>query len=369
MSGPSPEDIRWLDAAVRYASAYLGTTADNPTVAALVVDPISQTLVSRAVTAVGGRPHAESQALEAAGFEASGRTLYVTLEPCHHWGRTPPCVDAVVRSGVLRVVIGTGDPDPRTAGESVKRLESAGIEVILADHAPSRALHAGHALRHGAGRPFVTAKLAVSADGMIGRRGEGNVAITGEVARDWTHMQRARSEAILIGASTARLDDPQLTVRLPGLERRSPLRVVLAGASGIDRRVNLVDRFSAHRLAIIAEIASPVEAPPSVEILRVEGQKGRPDLALALGVLARKGIQHLLVEPGARLTAALLDAGLIDRFALLSSPLAIGKGGLPASTGTSLADRLEAAGLIETGRQTLGDDLVTIFERRSSISQ
>lgn len=369
MSGPTAEDIRWLDAAVRYASAYLGTTADNPTVAALVVDPFNQTLISRAVTAKGGRPHAESQALEAAGFEASGRTLYVTLEPCHHWGRTPPCVDAVVRSGVLRVVIGTGDPDPRTAGESIRRLESAGIEVILADHAPSRALHAGHAMRHGAGGPFVTAKLAVSADGMIGRKGQGNVAITGDAAREWTHLQRARSEAILIGASTARLDDPQLTVRLRGLENRTPLRVVLAGAKGIDRKVNLVDRFSAHRLAIIAETDSPVEAPPSVEVLRVEGKKGRPDLALAFAALAGKGIQHLLVEPGARLTAALLDAGLIDRFALLTSPVTIGKGGLPASAGEPLAARLEAAGLVEIDSQPLGDDLVTIFERRSSISQ
>ena len=369
MSGPTAEDIRWLDAAVRYASAYIGTTADNPTVAALVVDPFNQTLISRAVTAKGGRPHAESQALEAAGFEASGRTLYVTLEPCHHWGRTPPCVDAVVRSGVLRVVIGIGDPDPRTAGESIRRLESAGIEVILADHAPSRALHAGHAMRHGAGRPFVTAKLAVSADGMIGRKGQGNIAITGEAARDWTHLQRARSEAILIGASTARLDDPQLTVRLPGLESRTPLRVVLAGAKGIDRKVNLVDRFSAHRLAIIAETDSPVEAPPSVEVLRVEGKKGRPDLALAFAALAGKGIQHLLAEPGARLTAALLDAGLIDRFALLTSPVTIGKGGLPASSGEPLAARLEAAGLVEIDSQPLGDDLVTIFERRSSISQ
>ncbi|UXN73142.1 RibD family protein [Devosia sp. A8/3-2] len=128
-------------------------------------------------------------------------------------------------------------------------------------------------MRHGAGRPFVTVKLAVSADGMIGRKGRGNVAITGETARDWTHLQRARSEAILIGASTARLDDPQLTVRLPGLESRSPLRVIPVGAKGIDRKVNLVDRFSAHRLAIIAETDSPVDAPPSVEVLRVEGKR------------------------------------------------------------------------------------------------
>ncbi|HTO27807.1 MAG TPA: bifunctional diaminohydroxyphosphoribosylaminopyrimidine deaminase/5-amino-6-(5-phosphoribosylamino)uracil reductase RibD, partial [Devosia sp.] len=247
MTQLSAEDSRWLDAAVGYARPFAGTTADVPAAAALVVDPNTQTLVARAVTARGGRPHAEAQAIARAGFEAAGCTLYVTLEPCHHWGRTPPCVDTIIRAGIMRVVIGTVDPDPRTAGGSIAQLESAGVEAVLARHTPSAELNAGHVLRHTTGRPFLTAVLAVSADGMIGRRGEGRAPILGPEASTWIELLRSRSDAILVGAATARGDDPALTVTLPGLAQRTPLRVVLAGGSGVDRNVNLVGDFSGHR--------------------------------------------------------------------------------------------------------------------------
>jgi diaminohydroxyphosphoribosylaminopyrimidine deaminase / 5-amino-6-(5-phosphoribosylamino)uracil reductase len=366
LSQPTPEDLRWLDAAARMASPWLGTTAENPTVAALVVDPTDQVLVARAVTAKGGRPHAEALALEEAGAAAHGMTLYVTLEPCHHWGRTPPCVDAVIRAGVARVVVGTSDPDPRTSGESLKRLAAAGIEVILTDHAPSKRLHAGHVMRQRAGRPFVTLKLAVSADGMVGRRNEGNVAITGEAARDWTHMQRALSDAVLVGGRTAMLDDPKLTVRLPGLEMRTPLRVVLSGAKGLDRRLNLIGGFSAHRAAIIAQSDVELDVPVSVEVIRIPGKNHRPDLMASLQALGTKGIQNLLVEAGAGLAEPFLAAGLVDRFELLTSDAVIGKDGLPATANGTIADRLEAAGFIEVEHRTLGNDMLRTLEPRSA---
>jgi len=359
----STEDLRWLDAAVRYAAPFAGSTADSPAVAALVVDPQSQVLVSRAVTARGGRPHAEAEATAAAGFEAAGCTLYVTLEPCHHWGRTPPCVDAIVRAGIMRVVIGTADPDPRTAGGSVAQLQSAGIETLVANHAPSLALHAGHILRHNADRPFVTVALAVSADDMIGRREQGRVAIAGATAARWLDMLRARSSAVLIGASTARIDDPTLIVALPGLAARTPLRVILAGKAGIDRKVNLIGGFSGHRTAIIAESLTNVDAPVSVETIRVAGRDGRPELAAALRALAGKGIQDLLVEPGQRLAAALLEADLVDRFALITSRGIIGSDGIKASLDGSIQDVLAAAGLHEVTRQVLGVDNLTLYER------
>ena len=356
MTTATTEDLRWLDAAVRYATPFLGTTGDSPTTAALVVDISNDTLVARAVTARNGRPHAEAQALQRAGFEAAGRTLYVTLEPCHHWGRTPPCVDGIVRAGIMRVVIGVSDPDPRTSGESVKRLESAGIEVILANHAPSAALHGGHLHRHRDGRPFVTAMLAVSPDDRI-------VTPTTGPVTDWLELQRARSDAVLIGAATARDTDPQLTVRIPGLESRTPLRVVLAGAKGVDRRLNLIGGFSGYRTAIIAETAAPVDAPVSVEVLRVAGSKGRPDLAAGLAALAGKGIQNLLVEPGPRLAAALLEADLIDCFALITTGPGAGDGP-PASPDGSIAALLDAAGLVAAGApQALGSDTLTLYRR------
>jgi len=356
----SREDRSWLDAAVRFATPFAGTTADNPAVAALVVDPHSQTLLARAVTARGGRPHAEAQAIAQAGFEAAGCTLYVTLEPCHHWGRTPPCVDAIIRAGIMRVVIGAADP--RSAGDSVSLLESAGIETVVARHAPSLALHAGHILRHTAGRPFVTAVLPVSADGMLGKQGEGRASVEGRV-REWLDMIRSRSDAVLVGAATARADDPDLTVALPGLPGRAPLRVVLAGAAGVDRKMNLIGGFSGYRTAVIAETAAPVDAPASVETIRVAGSNGRPDLNAALAALAGRHVQNLLVEPGQRLAAALLEADLIDRFALVTLAQSIGADGVPASADGPIADLLGAAGLVAVARQSLGDADLTLYER------
>ena len=361
MNELSAEDKRWLDAATRHAAPFAGTTADSPTVAALIVEPLSQTLVARAVTGRGGRPHAESQAIEAAGFEAAGCTLYVTLEPCHQWGRTPPCVDAIIRAGIMRVVIGAADPH-RPGG--VAHLESAGIETILAHHAPSLAHHAGHLLRHTANRPFVTLALSVSSDGKIDRSGDGAVAVLGSAARDWMGALRARSDAIVVGAAAAR-SNPDLTVKLPGLEMRTPLRVVLSGATGVDRRMNLIGGFSGYRTAIIAETTVLVDAPVSVQTIRVTGSGGRPDLKAALAALSDKGIQNLLVEPGQQLLAAMLEADLVDCVVVLTAPGLIGDTGLPASPDGPIADLMSAAGLVELDRQRLGEDTLMRYARPS----
>ena len=362
MNELSPEDKRWLDAAARYATPFAGTTADSPAVAALIVEPLSQTLVTRAVTGKGGRPHAEAQAIEAAGYQAAGCTLYLTLEPCYTWGRTPPCVDAIIRSGIMRVVIGASDP--RHAG-SAALLESAGIETIIADHAPSLALHAGHLLLQTAERPFVTVALALSSDGRIDRSDEAKTSLLGAAARDWIGMLRARSDAILVGAAAA-MNDPDLTVKLPGLATRTPLRVVLSGATGVDRRMNLIGGFSGYRTAIIAEISVAVDAPVSVETIRVTGTQGRPDLKLALAALGGKGIHNLLAEPGQRLLAALLDVDLVDAVALITTPGSIGEAGLLASPDGPITDLLAAAGLVELEQQRLGPDTLVRYGRPSA---
>lgn len=363
MTDVTAEDLRWLDAAVRYATPFEGTTGDLPAAAALVVEPLTQTLVARAVTAAGGRPHAETQALEHAGFEAAGRTLYLTLEPCHHWGRTPPCTDAIIRSGIMRVVIGDLDPTPEHGGEGVAQLQSAGVEVVVANHAPSAQLHAGYAKRVRTGKPLVTLHMVVSADGMIGTSDDGRTAIAGPLAYGWSQMMRTRSDAIMIGAETARRDDPVLTVDLPGLARRTPLRVILSGAAGVDRKLNLVGGFSGHRTVIIAENATTIDAPVSVGTIRVAGVDGRPDLAAALDALGARGVQNLLVEPGPRLAAAFLEAELVDSFALVLSPASIGAGGRPASTDGDMVELLEAAGLVADPSLLLGDDVLTIYRR------
>lgn len=363
MSTLAPADLRWLEAAARIATPFRGTTAENPTVGAIVVSP-EGVVRGRGVTAPGGRPHAEPQALAMAGERARGATLYVTLEPCNHWGRTPPCVDAVVASGVARVVCGATDPDPRTAGKSIEKLERAGISVAVGESLPAiERLHEGFFSRIRRGRPFVTAKLAVSKDGMIGRRDKGNVAITGEEARRWTHMQRALTEAVMVGAGTARLDDPRLNVRLAGFEDRKPARVVLAGRETLPSELTLFATGSSQPTLIVAENGIAESFSELGEVFGVEGDNGRPDPARVLEALAGRGIGRLLVEGGAGLNDALLDAGLVDRFHLLESEVTVGAEGVPASVHPSLPERLAQLGFGVVERRALGCDMLTTFEK------
>jgi diaminohydroxyphosphoribosylaminopyrimidine deaminase/5-amino-6-(5-phosphoribosylamino)uracil reductase len=226
----TPEDRRYMAAALRLSRWHTGLTATNPSVAALVVR--DGAIVGQAVTAPGGRPHAETQALTVAGDKARGATLYVTLEPCSHHGKTPPCANAIVEAGIARVVVSLTDPDPRVSGRGLAILRDAGITVEsgVMEEEGRRALSA-YLMRQTRGRPYVTLKLAVSADGMIGRQGhapgKGQLAITGPAARAQSHVLRAETDAILVGIGTALADDPDLTCRLPGLHHRSPLRIVL----------------------------------------------------------------------------------------------------------------------------------------------
>ncbi|UWU29771.1 bifunctional diaminohydroxyphosphoribosylaminopyrimidine deaminase/5-amino-6-(5-phosphoribosylamino)uracil reductase RibD [Rhizobium sp. WSM1274] len=222
----TPHDERFMAAAIRLSRWHLGRTATNPSVGCLIVR--DGVIVGRAVTALSGRPHAETQALAEAGALARGATAYVTLEPCSHHGRTPPCSEALIDYGVARVVISVTDPDPRVSGRGIAMLREAGIEVdagVL--EAEGRQSLAAYLTRQTKNRPYVTLKLAVSADGMIGREGEGQVAITGPEARAQVQALRAETDAILVGIGTAIADDPLLTVRLPGLQSQSPIRIVL----------------------------------------------------------------------------------------------------------------------------------------------
>jgi diaminohydroxyphosphoribosylaminopyrimidine deaminase / 5-amino-6-(5-phosphoribosylamino)uracil reductase len=362
LSAPTPAEVSWLDAAARIAMPWRGTTAENPTVGAIVVLP-DGVMVGRGVTAKGGRPHAEPQALAMAGEAARGATLYVTLEPCAHWGNTPPCVDAVLDAGIARVVCGLPDPDPRTAGSSLDRLEGAGVSVARAHkHKPSLILHEAYISRIVRGQPFVTAKLAVSRDGMIGRGDQGNVAITGETARRWTHMQRAFSDAVMVGSETLRLDDPRLTVRLPGIERM-PLRVVVSGQRDLPHDIRFWAEASIYPTAIIGVNETPSIPDASVNQIAVMGKNRRPDLREGLKALARHGINALLVEGGARLTEALLADNLVDRFQLLESDVEVGSGGVAASVRGSLPERLAELGFSEVDRAQLGCDRLRTFEK------
>lgn len=360
-------DRRFMAAALRLSAKHSGLTATNPSVGTLIVrdDGKGPVIVGRGVTAIGGRPHAEAEALGEAGELARGATAYVTLEPCAHHGRTPPCANALVNAGIKRVVGAATDPDSRVSGKGYAILRDAGIEVVervLADQAADRL--AGYLTRSVKKRPEVTLKLALSQDGKIGRPGEGQIAITGEVSRRQVHMMRAVSDAILVGIRTAMEDDPELTVRLPGLANRSPVRIVLDRTA----RLPLTSRLVQTAGEVPLLVATCADADPvrraaleraGAGLLATETFDGRVALPEMLEDLAAKGMSTLLVEGGAATAKYFLDEDLVDRIVIFHGAVVIGDGGLAAPLGE---DHMPS-GFRLIGEASHGDDRVTEWAR------
>jgi len=329
-------DRRFMAAAIRLSRSHDGLTSTNPSVATLIVrdDGTGPVIVGRGVTAIGGRPHAETQALDEAGQLSRDATAYVTLEPCAHHGRTPPCANALVAAGVTRVVGAASDPDPRVSSKGYAILRAAGIAVVenvLAQEAAD--LMAAYLIRSAKKRAEVTLKLALSRDGMIGRKGAGQVAITGEIARRQVQLMRARSDAILVGIGTALADDPLLTVRLPGLEARSPTRIVLDRQCRLPLSSKLVT--TAHQVPLF--VAACPEVDPArkaalekagVKFLATETFDGRVALPELLEDLAGQGISSVMVEGGADTVRAFIEDGLVDRIVLFRGDVEIGADGI-----------------------------------------
>jgi diaminohydroxyphosphoribosylaminopyrimidine deaminase/5-amino-6-(5-phosphoribosylamino)uracil reductase len=329
-------DRRFMAAALRLSRKNAGRTGTNPSVGTLIVrdDGAGPMIVGSGVTAVGGRPHAEAEALAEAGSLAHGATAYVTLEPCAHHGRTPPCANALADAGVTRVVGAASDPDPRVSGRGYAILRRAGVEVVervLAAEAAEQM--AGYLIRSLKKRPEVNLKLALSSDGKIGLEGEGQVAITGEEARREVHLMRAEADAVLIGIGTALEDDPALTVRLPGLESRSPARIVL------DRDIRLPEtsKLVAGVDRVPLYVAACAEADPhrraalerlGVRFIGTETYRGRVALPELLEDLAALGMSTVLVEGGAKVAQAFLGDDLVDRIVLFKGAVEIGEGGI-----------------------------------------
>jgi len=347
----------------------LGNTWPNPSVGAVLVRPDDgqPVIVGRGWTQPGGRPHAEIEALRRAGAAARGATLYVTLEPCSHHGKTPPCADAIVAAGVARVVSALEDPNPEVAGQGHGRLRAAGIAVEVGLGAEqARRDHAGHLRRMRDGRPHVTLKLAVSADHKAGLAGRRPAAITGEPARARVHRLRAMNDAILVGIGTVLADDPQLTCRLPGMEARSPVRVVLDARLRLPPDRAVATSARATPVWVVAALDAPAEAERAlrelgVDVLRAPAQAGRLDLAAVLRMLAGRGITRLMVEGGPTVAAAFVAADLVDAAALFRSPKTIGPDGVDALEGMRLETM--TARLKALGREPVGEDSVEFFER------
>lgn len=317
------DDQRWLNAAATLAARGRPLSRPNPAVGAVIVH--DGKVIGRGWTQAGGRPHAEAGALATAGTAARGATLYVTLEPCAHASaRGPSCTSLVLESGLARVVIGVEDPDPRTAGSGIAAMRAAGIAAELAPCPAARESLAGYLMRTAQGRPHVTLKLATSLDGRIALADGTSRWITGPAARAHCHAERARADAILVGGGTFRADAPRLDVRLPGLEARSPHRMVLTCGT-------VPAGWHA-----VADIAAPG----------------------AFGTA-----QYLFVEGGAQAAAAFLAADMVDRVLLYRAPIIVGSG-LPCIGDIGLGSLSAAHGRWRNvDRRTLGSDALDVYER------
>lgn len=363
MSELAGQDSRWLDAASRLARAAIGASPGHSPAAAIIIDEELQLVFGRGVT---GRavPFPEPYAIDEARGSARGRTLYTTLEPTSEWGRTPPSSEAIIKGGLKRVVVGALHPDRLQAGQGVARLRSAGIDVVTVDHPPSRDLYEAERLSFKTGRPLVTAKLIVSKDGAIGLPDVKAAVTGGHQTQRWTQMLRAVSDAVMIGARAAEIDDPKLFVRLKGLDGRVYQRIVAVGTRGLDTGLNLVAGVSGYPTAILAVSGREFDVPDAVDVIVVDGRNNRPDLRRSMVALTSRGIVSLLVEGGARLVEAFIAAELVDRFHLVTTPDVVGRGGIPATLLGGLDGRLRAAGLVEVDRRTLGPDKLRTFERQ-----
>jgi diaminohydroxyphosphoribosylaminopyrimidine deaminase/5-amino-6-(5-phosphoribosylamino)uracil reductase len=366
-------DRRFTAAAIALGASGLGTTWPNPAVGAILVK--DGRVVGRGRTQRGGRPHAEVQALAMAGEGARGATLYVSLEPCAHHGRTPPCADAIAAAGVARVVAPIVDPDPRVCGKGFERLRSAGLDVatdVLADAA--RRAHAGHLARVAETVPHIVLKLAVSADDAIGRRGEGATPVTGDIARRHAQALRSRFDAILVGRGTVEADNPQLTCRLPGLEDRSPVRVVLDSDARLDRSLRVFDGAAQTWVFVALDATDEPESGPasgagdasrSRRFKAPRSMLGGLDPWSVLYRLRHEGIRRVLVEGGAKVARMLLECDRVDEVLLFRSPVAMGGALVPALAGLSLATVEASPRFRLLERRRFGNDILSRYERAS----
>ena len=367
------EDLRWMEAALNLGSRSLGLTAPNPAVGAILVK--DGAVVGRGATAPGGRPHAERIAIDQAGEAARGATLYVTLEPCSHFGVSGPCADAVIAAGVARVVSAMEDPNPLVGGEGHARLRAAGIAVSVgAGAAQARRDHLGHILRVTAGRPCVTLKLAETADGFASASAhDARLRITGPVADLRVQVMRATHEAIMVGIETALVDDPALTVRLPGVDRK-PLRVVLDTHLRLPERSRLAATAREAPTLVIAGPEAPDEAARRLEdagmmIERVPlDAEAHVDLRHALRALSVRGITRAFSEGGPRVAARLIALELADEVALITAEKPLGRPGVAALDPEARAALIDGSRYRPVETAVYGPDTMRLWERRGFLN-
>jgi diaminohydroxyphosphoribosylaminopyrimidine deaminase/5-amino-6-(5-phosphoribosylamino)uracil reductase len=363
------QDERFMRLAIALGERNLGLTWPNPSVGSVIVDESGDApiILAQGTTQPGGRPHAERVALAAAGERARGATLYVSLEPCSHHGKTPPCAEGVVEAGIKRVVSAIEDPDSRVAGHGHNLLRASGIEVVTGCLEPlARRAHRGHITRVTKGRPAVTVKLARTTEGFAGSRQGPRLMITGEIANRKVHLMRAHADAIMVGVGTVLADNPLLNVRLPGLESRSPIRIVIDSHLRTPPSARIVQGARDIPTWIVTTVDAPIAAEKvlvaqGVEVLRVASDAaGRVLLPETLALLGARGLTRVFCEGGPDLADALAQADLLDELILVTGRSARGQGDVPA-LGLALQDRMDALNLYAD--EQVGSDLFMFWER------
>jgi diaminohydroxyphosphoribosylaminopyrimidine deaminase/5-amino-6-(5-phosphoribosylamino)uracil reductase len=364
----APADIAHMRTALALARRGLGTAWPNPSVGCVIVR--DGRVVGRGHTAAGGRPHAEPVALARAGAQARGATAYVTLEPCCHWGKTPPCTDALIQAGIARVVIGAHDPDPRVDRQGAARLRAAGITVdegVL--EAEAQETLTGFLQRTTQGRPMVTLKLATTLDGRIATAAGESQWITGPAARRMAHALRGRHDAVMAGVGTVLADDPELTCRIPGFRPIPVVRVI----ADSHLRTPLTSRLArtarqAPVWFLIREGTDPARkrafADLGATLIPVPGAPAGVDIAAAMRALGEAGLTRVLVEGGGQLAGALMRAGLIDRIAWFHAPAVMGGDGWPGVQAFGIEKLTAMPRFVRQRITPVGDDILSEYTRQ-----
>ncbi len=373
MTSRAADDLSHMRAALALARRGLGTTWPNPSVGCVIVR--DGRVVGRGTTSPGGRPHAEVVALQAAADRAKGATAYVTLEPCCHFGRSPPCTDALIAAGIARVVVAATDPDPRVNGEGLVKLRAAGIDVqtgLLQAEALETLIGFSHHIT--LGRPMVTLKLASTLDGRIATTGGESQWITGTPARRLAHAMRGRHDAVMVGVGTVLADNPDLTCRIPGFRPTPSVRIV----ADSHLRTPLTSRL----LATAQEIPTwfllrqgtnlaREEAFTTIgaKLIKVPGSTAGVDLIAAMSALSTAGLTRILVEGGGQLAAALLRDDLVDRIAWFHAPCVMGGDGWPAVQAFGIRTLEQMPRFRRDCTTLVGNDMLSKFTRQRPPSE
>ncbi len=356
-----PHEV-FMREALRLAARGAGLTSPNPAVGAVIVK--DGRIISRGYHRKAGLPHAEVEAIRASGEDVTGAALYVTLEPCCHWGKTPPCTDAIIRAGIRKVIVGLIDPNPRVGGKGIGILKSAGIDVICGVlESECRGLNVAYMKYITSKTPFVTLKLASSLDGRIASPNGDSRWITGEESRALVHGLRKLSDAVMVGSATVLKDDPLLTVR--AIKGKNPRRVVLDSFFSIPLDAKILRRHDADKgppIVFTTEASSRSKirkaAQAGVEIITIPASREGCNMKRVLVELGRREITSILVEGGASVAASLLRARAVDRLLLFLSPLLLGADAVPSVGPLKLKSLKYSVKLKKISTRSIGDDIL-----------